>query len=145
MSILGPCPAQPDQITGTSFIYDQGNDNDPAYYTQCSVVTEGICPKAYYCPQYSEADLNNPGNQNGLNKASCIYGQAAINITGHPVRSVVCPCTPGFFCPGNTSEPLICPETFYCPTDTSITQTVDGKGISTLSYLHSYTTFTFSF
>jgi len=128
MSILGNCPFVPDQIAPVSFIYPNNEPVQCMYVAPQILARGGSCPPAYYCPPYTPSDLT-PKNIKTLNSASCVHGSVAQNITNSKELLVVCPCTPGYFCPGNTSEPLICTEGFYCPTDSSITETITGAPI----------------
>jgi len=41
----------------------------------------------------------------------------------------MCPCTPGFFCPENSSIPTYCPAGMNCPANLAITETAFGLPI----------------
>lgn len=104
------------------------------------------CPANYYCPLYPlQAVGNNPVPNPGQQcqcpsnndqcmtptqlevctplqeSASCIVGVEAVAITGNQGYAAVCPCTPGFYCPAQTEEPIYCPQGFYCPPSNATT------------------------
>lgn len=148
---LGTCPAVPDSMSqGSSDIYSS---------VQCTFVDTGTCPqgifkfimiclqfniqfvickcqfyccfyfKGWYCPTYSSQQLAIPSVQNTLLASGCHTGATVTAITGNSALSVMCPCTPGFFCPTDTSLPIYCNEGYYCPSDTTITTDPFGAPI----------------
>ena len=90
----------------------------------CAKTENVTCPPNYYCPEYSAANAQT--YKTDLAEASCNVTYP--NLDGTPF--IQCPCTPGFYCPANTSQPSYCCTGFYCPTDTSITVS-DPKGLGT--------------
>jgi hypothetical protein len=81
------------------------------------------CPVNHYCPEYSTFDVSVYYNST-LRPANC-----KVDLTGS-TPYVVCPCTPGFYCPANTSQPVYCCPGFYCPSDPTVSIT-DEDGLGT--------------
>ena len=94
----------------------------------CAYTALGVsCPANYYCPEYSAADIK-------TYNSSLLAKSCKIDSTGTKVQ---CPCTPGFYCPANTSQPVYCCKGYYCPSDGSdpmidpATQELNENGLGT--------------
>lgn len=118
--IVKQCPCEPDCI---------GNVWSKIGPTTCSFVDKGFCPRGYYCPTYTNILLQSPTVTDILLNNSCVYGANAVEVTREPSLLVVCPCTPGFFCPENSSLPTYCPAGMNCPANLAITETAFGDPI----------------
>ena len=95
----------------------------------CQFTPIGVsCPPNYYCPPYSVQHIFM--YRSVLDAASCSYGLPVVQITGNLSFAVMCPCTPGFLCPGNVAIPTFCPAGHYCPPDPVISHTPLGEVIS---------------
>lgn len=78
------------------------------------------CPSGYYCPLYESNQIQS--YYPALVQAGCSSGVSVVKLTGNSSYNVLCPCTPGFYCPANTELPVFCPEGYYCPpSNTTIT------------------------
>ena len=90
--------------------------------------TDVYCPANFYCPFYQEYQLKDVSVQKVLNASSCSYSASNQAITNSTVQYVICPCTPGFYCPERTELPTYCPEGYYCPSTDSNVDNTDGLG-----------------
>ena len=87
------------------------------------------CPPNYYCPFYQEYQLSDVSVQQVLNASSCTYGAINQATTKSTTQYVICPCTPGFYCPEDTELPTYCPEGYYCPSSGAAdSDDADGLG-----------------
>jgi hypothetical protein len=66
-----------------------------------------------------------------VQESGCAVGPAVAKITGNSSYNVLCPCTPGFYCPANTELPVFCPQGNYCPpSNATTTYSSSGKSIA---------------
>ena len=85
----------------------------------------------------------NPQTTAILASNSCQIGATVTAVTKSPALTVMCPCTPGFFCPTNTSLPIYCNEGYTCPADTTITTDPFGNAIDPTTGLGAWGTQSF--
>ena len=76
----------------------------------CYQTVNYTCPAGYYCPYAPGTNLDY--NQAFLDANLCTY----VNESTTNKLMLQCNCTPGFYCPANTSQPDYCCKGFYCPT-----------------------------
>ena len=86
------------------------------------------CPPNYYCPFYQEYQLSDTSVQEVLDASSCTYSSTNQETTNSTTQYVICPCTPGFYCPEGTELPTYCPEGYYCPSSNA-TNVDDADGL----------------
>ena len=95
------------------------------------------CPANWYCPLYESNQVST--YYPALVEAGCVTGEEVIKVTGNSSYSVLCPCTPGFYCPENTELPVFCPEGSYCPpsndTVTPLGATIGASGLGAFGSL----------
>ena len=106
----------------TSGYYCTSNTTDPTNY---------ICPIGHYCPAGTAYSTQYPcpkgtfSSTTGLNNSiSCIAGQycqgVGLSQPDHYCSAgsfkEIAACTKGHYCPGNSTEPQLCPGGKYCAT-----------------------------
>ena len=96
----------------------------------CQFTPVGVyCPASFYCPLYEANQLSTYGAML-VQESGCAVGPAVAKITGNNSYNVLCPCTPGFYCPANTEIPVFCPQGNYCPpSNATTTYSSSGKSI----------------
>ena len=117
---LEDCPYLPDSLSSP------GYSDQYEYWLLCQVTDDKYCPAGYYCPAYNQEQVESLSYY--LDRSSCTYGAAAFNATRNQ-NLVICPCTPGQFCPENTRQPLNCIEGYYCPANGTVTKDAWGNEI----------------
>ena len=86
----------------------------------------GPCERGFYCPYYSKVSIKNPQIYKCPRGFYCIEGaslpQPCPPGTYQPSENAwTClDCMDGYYCPENTSYPLICPPNYYCLFKTSV-------------------------
>ena len=89
---------------------------NPVSAKTCVVATAG-CYEGHYCPYGNfPVDVVSPelyDNFNCIDNETDIYDCCYVNAT---TGFIECRCTPGFYCPLNTSQPQYCFPGYYCPT-----------------------------
>ena len=94
----------------------------------CQNVPAGTyCPPNFYCPLYQANQIATYGQV--LLESGCSYGAVVSQLTHNASYQVLCPCTPGFYCPANTELPTFCPAGNYCPPSANSTVTPLGKPV----------------
>lgn len=75
---------------------------------KCAFTDGVVCEEGNYCPEIYDP-------------TSLFMNQTLVDSGCTIVNGVIqCPCTPGFYCPANASEPIYCCSAYHCPTPARI-------------------------